>query len=124
MLLLLDPPLPDPLLKDLITGSYPSLASHARRIYDMAFKSGKATPVVTPKPPSFWSLLPSWPKRQSVRKPAGKEDVYFNRMTWGFVGLALGSLAAYLFVVGRNMQIRFVVVEEGEEEREEDEEEE
>ncbi|KAF8911986.1 Tom37 C-terminal domain-containing protein [Gymnopilus junonius] len=110
--LLLNPPLPDPLLKDLITTSYPSLASHSQRIYDLAFQSVKATPVATPKPPSLWSLIPSWPKRQSVRKPVGKEDVYYDRMTWGFIGLALGSLAAYLFVVGRNTQIKFVLVED------------
>ena len=30
--------------------------------------------------------------------PKIKKDIYFNRMSWGFIGLAIGSLTAYLVV--------------------------
>ncbi|PPQ64674.1 hypothetical protein CVT26_002764 [Gymnopilus dilepis] len=109
ILLLVEPPLPDTLVKELIINSYPALAAHARRIYDLAFKTDKPLPTSTQQSPSLWSLLPYWPRRkktQQVQKAAEKEDVQFTRMTWGFVGLALGSLAAYLFIVARKMELQ------------------
>ncbi|KDR73498.1 hypothetical protein GALMADRAFT_251207 [Galerina marginata CBS 339.88] len=105
VLLLLEPPFPDTLLKDLITTSYPSLESHARRIYSAAFEGGGPNLATSPSSFSFWSLYPSWPKRHPAKKPATKEDIHYTQMRWGFVGLALGSIAAYLAVVGSRYQI-------------------
>jgi len=101
IILLVDPPFPDPLIKDLINNSYPSLVSYAQRIYAQASEEGRAPIQLTSSSSSLWSLIPSWPKASvHSRKFKSEEDVYHNRMSWGFVGLAIGSITAYLVVVG------------------------
>ena len=102
ILLLVNPPFPGSLIKDLVNNSYPALVSYAQRIYDQAFKEGHSPIQFTSPSSSFWSLIPSWPKApDSSGKSQSQEDIYFNRMSWGFIGLAIGSLTAY-FVVAQS----------------------
>jgi len=98
ILLLLDPPFPDPFIQNLIKDSYPTLASHARRVHSYAFGPlGSAVPLhVFPAEGFSWrSFLPSPP---ATRRPTKQtdEDFHFMRMRWGFYGVALGSLAVYI----------------------------
>jgi len=60
---------------------------------------------------SLGDLLPSLPKGQ-MKKPPSAEDVHFRRMRWGFLGLVAGAFAAYLAVVARDLEIKWVEVEE------------
>ena len=105
ILLLVDPPFPGPLIKDLINNSYPALVSYARRIYDQAFKEGHSPIQFISSSSSLWALIPAWPKAPVHSKPKSQEDISYNRMSWTFLGLAIGSLAAYLVVVGSQVQI-------------------
>lgn len=107
ILLLVNPPFPDSLIKDLVNNSYPALASYAQRIYGRAFEEGRPPVQSTSPSSSLWALIPSWPKApDQIWKSKSQEDIYYNRMSWGFVGLAIGSLTAYLVaVVGRARQV-------------------
>lgn len=100
ILLLLNPPYPDPFLRTLVNDSYPTLSSHARRIYAQALDSGPE-PARSPIILSFsWSSLIPWPPTTKKQIQKSPEDVQYDRMRWGFYGLVMGSLAAYLVVVG------------------------
>jgi sorting and assembly machinery component 37 len=44
-------------------------------------------------------LIPSPPTARKQPKKT-EEDIHYDRMRWGFIGLAVGSLAAYIVVVG------------------------
>ena len=101
ILLLVNPPYPDPLIKDLVNNSYPALVSYAQQIYGQAFTKECSPLEFTSPSSSLWTLIPSWPKAPDhSREPQSQEDIYYNRMSWGFIGLAIGSLTAYLMVVG------------------------
>jgi len=100
ILLLLNPPYPDPFLQTLVNDSYPTLSSHARRIYAQALESGSEPARSTIIPSFSWSSLIPWPPTAKKQIQKSPEDVHFDRMRWGFYGLAMGSLAAYLVVVG------------------------
>ena len=67
-LLLLNPPFPNPILKDLIIKSYPSLAVHARLVLSQAFPD----PTVSPTNPTFGSNSP----RSEL------SDMKFAKMRW------------------------------------------
>ena len=42
-------------------------------------------------------MIPSWTKDPDPSgKPQSREDIYFNWMSWGFIGVAVGLLTAYL----------------------------
>jgi len=105
ILLLVDPPFPDPLIKDLINNSYPALVSYARRIFDQAFKEGHSSIQFISSSSSLWALIPPWPKAPVHSKPKSQEDIDYSRLSWGFLGLAIGSLVAYLVVVGSQIKI-------------------
>ncbi|KAF9526998.1 hypothetical protein CPB83DRAFT_908009 [Crepidotus variabilis] len=112
-ILLLEPPYPDSLVKDLLAESYPSLAEYARRVHDLAFATGK--PAIQPISPSFslGLLLPSWPNRSATtRKPLDPEDIQFNRMRWAFFGLAAGAFATYIAIVFKDVEIKIVRAEQ------------
>ena len=100
----MNPPFPGSLIKDLVNNSYPALVSYAQRIYDLAFEEGHSPIQFTSPSSSFWSLIPSWPKAPSFSGSSkNQEDIYFNRMSWGFIGLAIGSLTVYLMVAGNQL---------------------
>ncbi len=106
LLLLLKPPYPDPLLKSVLQESYPSLASYAQRVYDIAFTAGEPT-VRQISTGSVRALLPTWPNRSKL-KPSSPEDIHFSRMRWVFFGLVSGAFVAYFAVVSRNIEIRWI----------------
>lgn len=112
LLLLIRPPYPDPLLKTLILGSYPTLSTHANRIYDLAFDAESPKIELASTTFSFRALLPSLPTTtRHVLKKA--EDVHFQRMRWAFFSLAAGTFAAYLAVVTKDLEIKVVRLDEG-----------
>jgi sorting and assembly machinery component 37 len=47
-----------------------------------------------------------------------QEDIQYERLSWGFIGLALGSVAAYIAVMGS--PIRLSIQEVGELDEEDD----
>ncbi|KAF9475862.1 hypothetical protein BDN70DRAFT_953795 [Pholiota conissans] len=121
IILLTDPPYPDPVLKDLVTETYPTLLAHARRVFDEAFGQGRLTVATISVSSSFWNVIPSWPKTGHNKKYSSPEDIKDAQLRWGFLGLVLGSFVAYLVVVVPKY-IQWVPVEklEAEEEEEED----
>ncbi|KAG7092638.1 hypothetical protein E1B28_008979 [Marasmius oreades] len=74
LLLLLVPPFPDPLLQGLINTSFPSLVIHADRMRKDALNMSNL--------------------RKSMRT-SSFEDVWLQRLRFGFFGVALGGIAAY-----------------------------
>jgi len=102
ILLLVNPPFPDSLIKDLVNNSFPALVSYAQRIYGQAFEEGRSPIQFTSLSSSIWEVIPSWPKAPDQSwKSKNQEDIYYDRTSLGFVAFAIGSLAAYLLVVGR-----------------------
>ncbi|THU87226.1 hypothetical protein K435DRAFT_762703 [Dendrothele bispora CBS 962.96] len=84
VLLLVYPPFPDPILQNLLKSSYPSLVSHAERV----FQHVKDAPISTrraSKTESLSSLLPNM----------YTDDVWVIRLRWAYFGLTLGGIVAY-----------------------------
>ncbi|KAJ7219489.1 outer mitochondrial membrane transport complex protein-domain-containing protein [Mycena pura] len=90
------PPFPDKLLSDLLTSSYSTVVLHAERILSRALEN--PAPVNTlPLGHSIRSLLPSLP-RERAEKSA--EETHYDRVTWGWISLAVGSVSLYLLIIG------------------------
>jgi sorting and assembly machinery component 37 len=102
VLLIIKPPFPDTLLSDLLTDSYPTLVSHAERILSRSLEF-PAPMYSSPKGHSIWSLVPSLP----VPRRKSEEDTHYERMTWGWVGLAVGSVGLYLLAIGNPLEFRW-----------------
>ena len=98
-LLLLNPPFPDPLLKDLIIESYPSLAVHARLVLSQAFLGPATSPLTYHKPSvNTWSsLIPTFGSNMSRPEPSELEKD-FTKMRWGWIGLVIVSTIGYLWL--------------------------
>ncbi|CAA7271559.1 unnamed protein product [Cyclocybe aegerita] len=103
-ILLLRPPHPDSLFKDLILKSYPCISLHAERIHTLALGPHASRIPTTPlSTSSLWSLVSSsWPPKPLKAGPptSGLESEQSNRIAWGLFGIAVGSLATYIAVVG------------------------
>jgi len=99
ILLLLDAPFYDTLLQSLLTEFYPTLTAHARQIHLQAFPStGSDIPLSLPRNIALRSLVP-WPPAKALKskpKPKSDEDINFDRMRWGWIGVALFSAAFYV----------------------------
>lgn len=99
LLLLIDPAFPDPLLRSLLKESYPTLCEHARRIHLAAFPTtGSDIPIIPAQNYSIGSLIP-WPTRVTKKeapKPKSPEEIKFERMKWGWIGLATFSVVFYI----------------------------
>ena len=119
-LLILNPPFPDPVLKDLIIESYPSLAVHARLVLSQAFLT--PSPLAYHKPStSAWSaLIPTFGSNTPKREPT-KAEKEFTTMRWAWIGLAIVSTIGYLWLNPLIVIVR-LGGDEGEEPEEEDEE--
>ncbi|KXN92218.1 hypothetical protein AN958_08671 [Leucoagaricus sp. SymC.cos] len=123
-LLLVAPPLPDTLIKELVIEWYDTLADHAKCIQDLAFGKDQPKFPIQSSRGSLWDLIPS---RNAFKAAQAKglertpEDVEYEKFTWGFIGLALGSVVAYFAILGSPIRI-VRIVQEGEEEEEEEEE--
>jgi len=98
-LLLLHPPLPDPILKDLIIESYPSLAVHARIVLLQAFPDPTVSPLTYHKPATnTWSaLIPTFGSNTPKPEPSEVEKEFTN-MRWAWIGLAIVSAIGYLWL--------------------------
>lgn len=90
LLLLLNPPYPDPLLGDLLKNSYPSLVDHARKIEAKTFNSVN-TPISTTK---SRTLLSSTAPVQN-KTP---DEVLLARQRWGWSVFAVGAVLLFCSV--------------------------
>lgn len=109
ILLLVKPPYPSAVLKNLVKDSFPTLALHAQRIYERTL--GPSHPVAGTKYDAISVEMPtSWKIPECKPKIKSLEDIYYDRMRWAFFGLSIGSLVAYLVVVGAPVlkQLRLV----------------
>jgi len=120
LLLLINAPFPDPLLKTLLTESYPSLVTHANSVQAEALPLSEDG--IKKLPPQGYSLRSLVPLISSCNPaPSGKPsvqtdaDIQFGRMRWGWIGLAATSVIVYFLRVGLPIQLGFAedVDEEG-----------
>ncbi|PPQ63064.1 hypothetical protein CVT24_005919 [Panaeolus cyanescens] len=107
LILLYKLPYPEPVIKELLSESYPSLISYAGGIYDTAFGEGNLPLQLTSDTWSLWSLLPSKPK-QKTHSPTDatnlQEEQQFNRMRWSFFGAVAISLVSYIVIVANQYE--------------------
>ena len=117
ILLLLNPPFPDPLLKTLLTDSYPTLVDHARLVHAEAQVSNPEIPTSPAHSYTLWSLVPQSAAKQGEKKEPkarNEEDIRFDRMRWAWIALAVGSVAFYL----STLRIRLTILNTDELKRE------
>ncbi|EPQ58339.1 hypothetical protein GLOTRDRAFT_72674 [Gloeophyllum trabeum ATCC 11539] len=118
ILLLIEPPYPDPLLKSLVNESYPRLASHARSVYSAAFPVSESyPPLASSSQSSLRALLPSfsWSSVRPASAPKNtKEDSKIDLWTLGWIALATIGTIGFWAVAGP--RITFVVAVDDEDE--------
>jgi len=123
ILLLVNPPYPDPLLKSLVTDSYPELASHARSVYSIAFPSSESYPALASHEQSpLRALIPSFkfPTRSSIARPeVAVEHGGVDILTWGWIALAAVGTVGFWFLNRPSRSLLYVDPEAEEEEGEE-----
>ena len=113
-LLLLNHPFPDPILRDLIIESYPSLAVHARLVLSQAFPEPIIPPLTYHKPSTnTWSALVPTFGSNSPRPDLSDIEKEFTKMRWRWIGLAIVSTVGYLWI---NPLITIVRLQDEEEE--------
>lgn len=126
-LLLVVPPFPDTYIKELAEEWYTTLPEHAQRIQDIAFASDRPKFPVHSSRGSVWDLIPSRhiiKATQTKHSERTSEDREYEKLTWGFIGLALGSIVSYFAIMGPPIRIivKNVDGDEGEGEEGEDDE--
>lgn len=105
---LLQTPLADTLLRDVLQESYPTLVQHATRVVQLAFPDSSSYPKAPASKSGFSlrSLFPRFPQPPSANDalrntPAWKtRDRQFKLMRWGFFGTAALTFASYLYFAG------------------------
>lgn len=105
---LLQTPLADTLLRDIVQESYSTLVQHATRVVQLAFPDSASFPKAPASNGSFSlrSLFPRYPQPPSANDalrstPAWKaRDRQFKLMRWGFFGTAALTFASYLYFAG------------------------
>ncbi|KAF9454643.1 hypothetical protein P691DRAFT_796183 [Macrolepiota fuliginosa MF-IS2] len=128
-LLLVTPPFPDTTIKELAVEWYTTLDDHAKRIQSIAFGSDKSTFPVHSSRNSIWDLIPSRRVIKATRaedSDQNPEDAEYEKLTLGFIGLAIGSVVTYFALMGSPIRVvvRRLDQDDGEEEDEGEEEEE
>ncbi|KAJ3535183.1 hypothetical protein NM688_g7015 [Phlebia brevispora] len=109
---LLQQPLPDSLLRDLLAESYPQLLEHAHEVYEYAFNPALPTPPTTPhrlsfslsfilpSPPAFWGFWSTDNTEETDTSDGAKEVKAvrrrFTTYRWGFFAAVLAAFGAYL----------------------------
>ena len=115
ILLLIDAPLPDTLLSSLLSSSYPTLISHARRVLGAAMPT---TRVLPPERYKLSALLP-YPSFRAwwnePHRPKSEEEKRFERMRWRWIGLAIVGSIGYWLILGPQLRLVRVADEDGEE---------
>ncbi|KAJ6623500.1 hypothetical protein B0H10DRAFT_1786622 [Mycena sp. CBHHK59/15] len=108
VLLILKPPFPDKLLSNLLAESYPALVSHAETLLARSLES-PAPMYGLSRDHSVWSLLPSLSGGETrERRTKSEEEIRHERMSWGWLSLAVGSVGLYLLTMGNPLQIQKV----------------
>ncbi|KAG2750637.1 hypothetical protein P692DRAFT_20831842 [Suillus brevipes Sb2] len=108
ILLLLDPPFPDQLMRSILEESYPKLVEHARNVQTEVSQIPRQYLVAPAQKQSLLSLIP----RPLSNPPKSKEsrmdeaDLRFRRMRWMWFALAFGGVACYV----AQLWIRITVV--------------
>ncbi|KAJ6497039.1 hypothetical protein C8R47DRAFT_1113602 [Mycena vitilis] len=102
VLVIIKPSFPDTLLSSLLTESYPTLVSHAERILARSLEPPTQIESSARNHP-IWSLLPSLPVACGREK--SEEDIQHERMTLGWVALAVGSVGMYLMTMGNPLEV-------------------
>ncbi|KAG1877983.1 outer mitochondrial membrane transport complex protein-domain-containing protein [Suillus subalutaceus] len=96
VLLLLDPPFPDQLMRSILEESYPTLVEHARNVQTEVSQIPRQYLVVSAQKQSLLSLIPrplsGSPKTKSEMDEV---DLRFRRMRWIWLALAFGGVASY-----------------------------
>jgi sorting and assembly machinery component 37 len=115
ILLLIDAPLPDTLLSSLLSSSYPTLISHARRVLGAAMPT---TRVLPPERYKLSALLP-YPSFRAwwnePHRPKSEEEKRFERMRWRWIGLAIVGSIGYWLIWGPELHLVKVAGGDGEE---------
>jgi len=120
VLLLIIPPLPDTFVKELTQNT---LADHAKRIQTIVLGSDQPKLHTRSWRNSICNLVPSYRVVKTITaRERAPEDVKHEKLTWGFFGLALGSVAAYFAVMGFPIIVARSVLEDEEDEEEDEEE--
>lgn len=113
VLLLIHAPLPDSLLSSLLSSSYPTLLSHARRVLSAALPTARVLP---PERYRLSALLP-YPSFRAwwdvPRIPKTEEEKRFERMRWRWIGLAVLGTIGYWFMWGPKFRLVKIEGEEG-----------
>lgn len=117
----------DPLLQTLLSESYPTLVAHAKAVQSAAFPDPQLFPPAVPLDLSV-SLKSFLPVPRLRFRSSGKQreelteaERKFRRARWGWIGLAVASVAFYVAYL--RPTIVFVIRDDsgtGEEETEED----
>ncbi|KAF8350573.1 hypothetical protein F5887DRAFT_939941 [Amanita rubescens] len=108
VLLLLEPPYPAPVIRQLLVDSYPTLVTHARLIFAQTL--GEAAPairLVAPLKLTWRDIVPSmlWAGKRHARS---EDEARYDRDRRRFFGLVFGCLVGYLLIVSRGVTIEFV----------------
>lgn len=115
ILLLIHAPLPDTLLSSLLSSSYPTLISHARRVLGAAMPSARVLP---PERYRLSALLPYPSFRAWWNKPRllkSEEEKRFERMRWRWIGLAVVGSIGYWLIYAPKLRLVKVADEDGDE---------
>ncbi|CAK5265043.1 unnamed protein product [Mycena citricolor] len=98
ILILLKPPFPEPVISDLLRTSYPSLVAHAERLLELSQASPPPPVKASSITQSLVSLLPRplW----KATPPQSPEDILQERLTWGWISMAVGSVALFIMTQG------------------------
>lgn len=111
---LINAPLPDTLVSSLLCSSYPSLISHARRVFEAAIPT---TRVLPPERYKLSALLP-YPSFRAwwnePHRPKSEEEKRFERMRWRWLGLAIVGSVGYWLIWAPKLRLVNVVDEDGE----------
>lgn len=119
VLLLIIPPFPDTFVKELTKNT---LADHAKRIQTIALGSDRPKLHIRSWRNSVWNLVPSYRVVKTVpARERAPEDARHEKLTWGFFGLALGSVVAYFAAMGFPIIVSRSVLEDEEDEAEDEE---
>lgn len=98
ILLLLDPPFPDQLMRSILEESYPTLVEHARNVQTEVSQIPRQYLVAPAQKQSLLSLIPrplsNHPKTEESRMD--ETDLRFRRMRWMWFALAFGGVAYYV----------------------------
>lgn len=102
ILLLLDPPFPDQLMRNIIEESYPTIVEHARNVQTEVSQVPRQYIVAPAQKQSLLSLIPRPLSNLSQTKKSRMDetDLQFRRMRWMWFALAFGGVACYVAQLG------------------------